>query len=450
MDWWTNAETFHISTFANDWGQNGHFDWGTLAQAKDTFTTHCPIDKNFINRCHQMGIRCFPYVSFYFGAYHMQFGPMNSNTYEGVDFSQHPDFIERDQNQNAKAWVFTPNTPDGVGVTFLNPPAPPTPPTSPFLTCPNYAPYQLKMMDWVNYIMQQGADGIFVDNLGWRTHCYAPHSHICPDNPSDPDAAQNQAFAILLSQVRNVVKSYRSDGLVLGNSGDPLNLITGQSWPGFQQYLDSDTLEGYVCGGSAGSRQTDWHGIVSWDGLGQKLQPYLSQGKQILAISTMGSSGTQLREDAFLCYCAAQLAGLTWYGYSNNAPDIADLHRVRLGKPLGPERQDPSSQINYRVFEQGIVAVNWQSGAGSFPYPNTVATPVVASPPNPQFLYDLFTPGNTPVDLSATSGLLQVPAQSGRVFLFGSSTDYGLNRLSASVATQSPVHSTSALTQKIA
>lgn len=297
------------------------------------------------------------------------------------------------------------------------------------------------MIDWVNYIMQQGADGIFVDNLAWRTHCYASHSHICPDNPSDPDAAQNQAFALLLSQVRNVVKSHRSDGLVLGNSGDPLNRITGQSWPGFQQYLDSDTLEGYVCGGKTGSRLPDWHGLLSWSDLGQQLQPYLSQGKQILAISTMGSSGPQLREDAFLCYCAARVAGLTWYGYSNNvyASEIADLHRVRLGSALAPAVVDPARQLSYRVFERGVVAVNWSASAQSFPYKNPVS-PVVATPPSPEFFYDLFAPSLTPIDLSATAGQLSVPAQSGRAFLFGSSTDYGLNRLSTSPAVQPPVH----------
>lgn len=436
MDWWKDAETFHASTFANDWGQNGHFDWGTLAQNKFTFTTHCPIDKNFIERCHQMGVRCFPYLSFYFGAYNMQFGPIQSNTYEGVDFSQHPDFIERDQNQNAKPWVFSPTTPDGVGVTFLNLPGPPPPPTSPFLTCPNYAPYHERMLAWVHYIMQQGADGIYVDNLLLRSQCFANHAHIInPDSQNDPDTVQNQAFALLLNQARQVVKSYRPDGLVLGNSGDPLGRITGQSWAGFQYYLDSDTIEGYVC---SGSRLANWQGKLSWSDFGQQLQPYLAQGKQILAISGFTVTNptgwdSQLREDAFLCYCAARVAGLTWYGGPLERQEIADLHRVRLGSALAPAVTDSASQLSYRVFEQGVVAVNWSAAAQSFSYKNPVS-PVAPTPPAPEFFYDLFTPSFTPIDLSATSGLISVPAQSGRVFLFGSSTDYGLNRLSPSIS----------------
>jgi len=38
--------------------------------------------------------------------------------------------------------------------------------------------------------------------------------------------------------------------------------------------------------------------------------------------------------------------------------------------------------------------------------------------------------GGEQMFVGATSGLLQIPAYSGRIFLFGSTTDYGLNRLS--------------------
>jgi hypothetical protein len=401
-------------------GQNGHFDWGTLAQSKFTFTTHCPIDKNFIDRCHQMGVRCFPYVSFYFGPKHCTFGPLSSNSYEGVDFSQHPEFFEKDQNNHCKPWEFKPPTSDGVGV-FPQP-------DPPFLVCPNFEPYQQQMIAWVNYIMQQGADGIYIDNLRKRTHCYAQHAHIYhPVNPSDPDFEQNQAFSLLLTRVREVVKSIRPDGLILGNTGDPLGLIPGQSCSEFQQALDADTIEGYVCGPD---RLEKWQGKLYWDQLSQQLQPYLAQGKQILAISGMKNSGQtppdpQFREDAFLCYCAARLAGITWYGGPMNDVGLADLHRVRLGKALTVETTDPTSQVHYRVFEHGIVAVNWNANVGSFP----AQTAAAVTAQSLQFFFDLFTAGNTPIDINTTAGLLAVPPQSGRVFLFGSSTDYGLNRL---------------------
>jgi hypothetical protein len=116
-----------------------------------------------------------------------------------------------------------------------------------------------------------------------------------------------------------------------------------------------------------------------------------------------------------------------------NDPGLADLHRVRLGKALGPEMTDPASQVNYRVFEHGIVAVNWDPvNTKSFSVQNTTVATMPTIPQNVRFFYDLYaSPTNVSIDVSATSGLLQVPANSGRVFLFGASTDYGLNRLSA-------------------
>lgn len=435
MDWWTNAETFHASPFAiAATGVNGRFDWATLAQSKFTFTTHCPIDKNFIDRCHRMGIRCFPYVSFYFGSPHFTFGSIPTTTYQGVDYSTPAGELcyEWDQSLAPRVWAFpppsnppppakaVPPTPDGVGV-YPDQPA--------FQVCPNYQPYQDKMVAWVNYIMQQGADGIFIDNLVKRLHCYRKdndpthaHTHIYQDSVADPHLAQNQAFELLLSKVRAVVKSYKSDGLVLGNSGDPLNKIPGQSWPGFQQYLDSDTLEGYTS-------TLDWvSGTLSWAKLGEELQAYLALGKQILAISSLPPGGSPgLRDAAFLGYCAARLAGLTWYGGPMQDPALADLHRIRLGKGLAPEAIDLTSQIHYRVYERGIVAVNWLNANAALPAQAIAAAALSMNSQDVRFFYDLFAfPADVPVDAGSTSGLLPVPAKSGRVFLFASSTDYGL------------------------
>jgi hypothetical protein len=445
MDWWTNAETFHAAPFSiAGTGINGRFDWATLAQSKFTFTTHCPVDKNFIDRCHRMGIRCFPYVSFYFGSLtQFTFGAsISSTTYQGVDYSTPAGNLcfEWDQSLAPRNWVFAkpnpnpppgqtpvPPTPDGVGV-YPDQPAQ--------LVCPNYQPYQDKMAAWVNYIMQQGADGIYVDNLVKRFHCYRkdhdpdpahPHTHIYKDSTADPDLAQNQAFELLLSKVRAVVKSYKSDGLVLGNSGDPLNK-TGNSWPGFQQYLDSDTLEGYTS-------TSDWaQGPLSWSDLGKALQTYLATGNQILAFSTLtlppNAGAPSLRDQAFLGYCAARLAGLAWSSaWPYQDPALADLHRVRLGNPLTSEAIDPSSQIHYRVFERGIVAVNWDSANTGFAGQTIAAAALSMNPQDVRFFYDLYAfPSDVPVDASLASGLLPVPTNSGRVFLFASSTDYGLGR----------------------
>jgi hypothetical protein len=38
-----------------------------LAQSKVKFITHCPVNREFFDRCHALGIRCLPYVTFYHG-----------------------------------------------------------------------------------------------------------------------------------------------------------------------------------------------------------------------------------------------------------------------------------------------------------------------------------------------------------------------------------------------
>jgi hypothetical protein len=125
------------------------------------------------------------------------------------------------------------------------------------------------MVAWVDYIMGLGADGVFVDVISKRAHCYAAHPHIIPDDPSDPDAAQNKAFALLLKRVREMVKQHRPDGLVVGNFGDPLNLFSGaQTLPEFQPYLDSDMFEGYICGPGRTSHFSNSNSMPTWDELG--------------------------------------------------------------------------------------------------------------------------------------------------------------------------------------
>ncbi len=97
---------------------------------------------------------------------------------------------------------------------------------------------------------------------------------------------------------------------------------------------------------------------------GRNLQPYLEQGHPILAYSYLEENPTdpsQPREYAFLCYASARIAGLTWFGGCNNSLTnvFADLFHLALGRPVTGELVDAASGIDYRVFEAGLVAVNW-------------------------------------------------------------------------------------------
>src|SRR5262249_52103865 len=139
----------------------------------------------------------------------------------------------------------------------------------------------------------------------------------------------------------------------------------------------------------------------------------------ILVISALGSN-KGFREDAFLSYASARLAGLTWYGLNVSPADasVVDLYRLSLGQPLTLELRGSASAVKFRVFERGLVVVNWKK---------TDANLIVQSPPIPATrFYAVFDKANIEV---AAGGSLPVPAMSGRVYLFGSSTDFGLGQL---------------------
>jgi hypothetical protein len=127
--------------------------------------------------------------------------------YDYVDdhfYVDHPEFIEVDAQGNLKRTGFW-ESEDAKNM---------------YTTCPNVQGYQDAMVAWVRKIMEVGADGVFVDNLGSRAACDGPkfgkHQHLYED--------QNHAFAMLLKRVRELIKSYKPDGAVLGNSASPLGL----------------------------------------------------------------------------------------------------------------------------------------------------------------------------------------------------------------------------------
>ena len=263
-----------------------------------------------------------------------------------------------------------------------------------------------------------------------------------PKASADATANQNLAFGLLLKRVRQTVRARRPDGLVFGNTGNPLDLKPGYEQPAisaFQDFLDGDTIERYVCqldtsGNTLRPPASKWGGdaSLSWDDLGRKLQAYLSQGKRILVTSDIGigNGGQDLRSDAFLCYAAARIAGLTWIGLCSPSqiamsdPRVADLYHVRLGEAQTEELTDSSSGITFRVFTHGVVAVNWGQSEAAL----TVRPPIPA-----MLFYDVFSYSPSGSPSLPNTRVLSIPANAGRVYLFGSGTDFGLDHLTTSL-----------------
>jgi hypothetical protein len=55
--WLSNVETSGESWIVKD---GADYEWASLAQARPAILTHCPNNAEFISRCHELGVRCFP------------------------------------------------------------------------------------------------------------------------------------------------------------------------------------------------------------------------------------------------------------------------------------------------------------------------------------------------------------------------------------------------------
>ncbi len=313
-DWLVNAETY--ATY------NWRDTWNALAQSKVNFITHCPVNREYFARCRALNIRTFPYVTFFHANSHGE----ASQGFTSVDLRKHPDWIEVDEKGNrkrSKFWVYEDMKNE-------------------YLVCPNSAGYQDAMVAHVRELMEMGADGVFVDVVIARESCFGPkfgaHQHLYDD--------QNHAYAMLLKRVREEIKKIRPDGALIGNSGNIAGLP-----PEFIRYMDADMLESYVLSWASKGRNEHWLEK------NKSVQPYLRAGKAIQALDTLGSTPYGLREDGFFAYACARLGGLVWNeGLSIGIPEISDLHRIRLGKPLIEDREE--NGVHYRAFENGLVAVN--------------------------------------------------------------------------------------------
>lgn len=391
-DWLVQSETYAFASSIDS--------WEALAASKVAFVTHCPVSREYFARLHALGIRAFPYVTFYQG--------FATQSYEGVNLKDHPDFIEVDAAGNLKRTGFW-ESEDAKNM---------------YTTCPAVPEYQDAMVAWVKRIMELGADGVFVDNLGPRVPCFGSkfgkHKHLSDD--------ANTAFAGLLKRVREVVKQYKPDGAILGNSASPLSLPHE-----FWKHLDAEMLESYICTWVSKDRWFDWR--EHWHEQGTKLQPFINAGKQIQALSYLGHTGYGVRADAFFCYASARLAGMVWNGgRAISEPDTAVLYQIRLGPPLGSEQTDGG--VYYRLFERGLVAVN--------PEKEKPATCTLPDSLLSRVLCDLFPKDAEPAQRIIDVGperKLTLPQYSGRVYLYAAkaANDLAVSGPTLTVVTQPPL-----------
>ena len=263
------------------------------------------------------------------------------------------------------------------------------------MTCPNVEGYVEAVLDHVRSLMDSGAGGIFVDNVGHRRECFGPtfeaHEHLYRD--------QVKAFSALLGRVREVIREHDDEGVLLLNSASP-ETLPEEYWVN----ADADMAESYICTWVSEDRWMDWHN--HWNAMGRKVAKWIDRGKTVLALSYLGHTKNTVKDDAYFCYCSARLSGFLWSaGGDVLKGDPAEiLYSIRLGSALDPEEEKDG--VHYRVFELGLVAVN----------PEDEGRDLQIKGRNDHRVLDIYEDevlGPPGEDL-----IVQVPANSGRVYLF--------------------------------
>lgn len=282
-----------------------------------------------------------------------------------------------------------------------------------YLICANSTTYVDKMLEYIKNIMDMGGDGLFIDNIGPRKECYGHglhvgyserHKTIIAESPKvkqydsaleklpihthiHPERDHNYAFRQFLLQVRDLVKNYSADNIIIHNGTAD-----------FADCADGLMIESYICSWAWEGRRENWSRLKE---LAKKHEPYLSAGGQIVALSYLGRTQTTVKDDAYFCYAAARLSGFIWVGDDT----VKELYQVHLGEPRTPLLS--SDGIDYRIYRNGIIAINGE---------DIDKTVTISLPGEIDFnaVFDLY--GGKLISVEEGNLPLSIPASSGRVY----------------------------------
>lgn len=305
--------------------KNGTFD-GTSIKGVPLIS-HVPVSEVAFKQAHQQGFRVIPYV--HFTDIHTNYADQDIFPF------QHPEVLLRSEDGK---WVHLPM--DG------------TDRFNRFLVCTNNPTYCSLSLKYIKKLMDWGADGIFIDNVGPRQECFAPHftkkdpefapyvhEHIYPENTND------YAFDRFLESVYALVKGYGKDKIVVLNSG-----IDTQ----FQKNGDCCMWESFIYSWAwKGRRPED-----SWENIKAKAannEWYTKSGRRITALSTITPTRAEAKDDAFWAFSAARLVGFIWWAHLNGT-GAETLYRVHLGKILSPLKEE--NGLSFRSYENGFIVLN--------------------------------------------------------------------------------------------
>ena len=280
-----------------------------------------PADKTVIEKAHKQGNRVLVYVTFY------QMPP--GQTYQQADLAEHADWnvIHSDGKEGISIFEGTENS----GWKTV---------------CPNSPPYRDYVLKYTKLIMDQGADGLFIDNGHPDVTCEGPkfgkHDHLYPGKDNI------FAYRKLLEDVRAEVKRHGRDKIIIVNPGEPRT-----EWVGA---CDGQMLESYICTWASESRWHDESRLVRFADQWGKLA---DEGNAVIALSYIGHTKNPARDDAYYCYAWARVSGFIWADWFTAKDSAPELYKLDLGKPKGPMTRGDGYYL--REYEKGLVAASSES-----------------------------------------------------------------------------------------
>lgn len=294
--------------------------------------SHVPHCKEGYEEAHKQGFKVIPYV--HFTDIHSFYADQD------VFMFQHPEILLKDENAH---WVHIPM--DGSDRAFR------------YLTCANSPSYWKLSLDYVKKMMDWGADGIFIDNIGnRRRQCFGLKYNV-PSNSSAknpefppythehlfPDTTESYAWDRMLQTIRTLVKSYGDDKVVVINSG------IGTP---YQKNGDCCMWESFIYSWAWEGRRHTWSDVKK---RAAENKWFLDAGRRITALSFLNPARKEVKDDAFWAFSAARLVDFIWWSdLSGTGADI--LYKVHMGKGLEPFKE--TNNLVYRNFENGIIVLN--------------------------------------------------------------------------------------------
>jgi hypothetical protein len=292
-----------------------------------TLISHVPHCKEAFDFAHAKGFRAIPYVHF--------LGIHTNYSDQDVFYFEHPEILLKDEDGR---WV---NTPMDQSHRLHR-----------FLTCANSPSYWKLSLAYVKKMMNMGADGVFIDNVGRRRPCLAPRFNGRRPSPEFdpyvhehlfPGATHDYAWDRMLQAIRALVKSYGQDKIVLLNSGIGTDV---------QKNGDACEWESFVYSWAWEGRKHTWQDVKE---SAKSNEWFMKAGRRIVASSYLNSSRPEVKDDAFWAFSAARLVDyIFWEGLEGTGAEI--LYRVHLGKGRGPLTE--ANAVAWRLFERGLVVLN--------------------------------------------------------------------------------------------